>query len=258
MTPSQRAEARSRAYALLAGLWIEGLTEARLSAVQQTPLAGALPDQIDLDLLAAAHHRATSMELLPYAGVFLDTDDTMGGAAQRFFTDSRTTGFHPDTTNTRADHLGLLLAWLAFLCGAEADALEDGMGETAARVVTLQQDALDRHLLSWLPPLWAAGRRSLRGFWAAVLDMTAAVILDHRGDVAAPPPLPDSAAGLLDAPKTSVWRIAGALSTPATSGVFLTRVDLRVLGRAAGVPRGFGARQQMIANLLRNAAEYQS
>ena len=259
MTPAQRAEARSRAYALLAGLWMEGLTAARLEVVRRTPLAAALPaGEADLDQLAAAHHRAWTLEVLPYAGVFLDTDDSVGGAAQRLLTDCRAAGFSPRTEDTRADHLGISLAALSFLCGAEADAHEDGRADAVAQVTTLQRGLLDQHVLSWLPPLWVAAQEAVGGFWGAVLALTAETLLDHRGEAGgAARPLASVRSDLLDNPKTSLWRIAGVLATPAQSGVFLTRADLGRVGRAVGVPRGFGARQQLLANLLRNAAEYQ-
>lgn len=257
MTPEQRAEARSRAYALLAGLWMEGLTADRLAVVRHTPLAASLPEAADLDQLAAAHHHAWTLEVLPYAGVFLDTDATVGGAAQRLLTDCRAAGFSPRTEATRADHLGITLAALSFLCGAEADALVDGKDEIAAQVVALQQALLRQHAVSWLPPLWAAAQRAVGGFWGAVMSLTAETLLDQYQGGQGGWPLEPVPADLLDNPKTSLWRIAGLLATPAQSGVFLTREDLSRVGRAVGVPRGFGARQQMLANLLRNAAEYQ-
>jgi len=256
LTPADAAEARSRGYALLAGLWLEGLTPARLAAVRQTPLAAALPETVDLDELAAAHHTAWTLEVLPYAGVFLDTEDTLGGAAQRLLTDCEAAGFSPKTRDTRADHIGLVLGALSFLSGAEADARQDDRGGVATQLAALQAGLLDRHALSWLPPLWVAGR-SVGGFWAAVLELTAELLLSHRGAAGEPWALPTLPVGLLEDRKTSLWRIAGVLASPALSGVFLTRADLGRIGRAAGVPRGFGARQQMLANLLRNAAEYE-
>lgn len=259
MTPAQQAEARSRAYALFAGLWTEGMTPSRLAVLARTPLASQLPQPIDLDRIAAAHHSAWTLEVTPYAGVFLDTDTDIGGAAQRLLGDCHAAGFFPKTTSTRADHLGIALAALSFLCGAEADALQDGKAETASRLQQLQQTFLSRHVLSWMPPFFAAGQQVTQGVWLAVLSQTVTVLEDHgAGHEHGRTSLPTSPVDLLDDPKTSLWRIAGVLASPAHSGVYLTRTELQHIGQRTGVPRGFGARQQVLANLLRNAAEYGS
>ncbi|MFT4978092.1 MAG: TorA maturation chaperone TorD [Myxococcota bacterium] len=257
MSPEEHAEARSRAYGLLAGLWTEGLTPSRLEAVRQTPLAAHLPEPLDVDRLQATHHQAWTLEVLPYAGVFLDTEEGLGGAAQRLLTDCRAAGFSPKTDASRSDHIGVALAALSMLCGAEADALQDGRTDIASGIVELQHGILDRHLLSWLPPLLVSGRGVVGGFWGEVLELTAALLLEHRGVAEAAWSPPELSEGLLEERKTSLWRIAGVLASPALSGVFLTRADLGGIGRAADVPRGFGARQQQLANLLRNAAEYE-
>ena len=64
-----------------------------------------------------------------------------------------------------------------------------------------------------------------------------------------PPPL-------LDDPRTGLKDIAAYLTTTPWAGLFLSRDAITRLGRRAGVPRGFGDRTQMLANLFRAAAEY--
>jgi hypothetical protein len=48
--------------------------------------------------------------------------------------------------------------------------------------------------------------------------------------------------------------IAAALTTPAITGLVITRDDITLLGRSYKVPRGFGQRTLLVLNLLRNAA----
>ncbi len=64
-----------------------------------------------------------------------------------------------------------------------------------------------------------------------------------------PPPL-------LDDDKTGLREIANYLATPPWSGLYLSRADLGRLGRAERLPRGFGPRARMLANLLRSAATF--
>jgi hypothetical protein len=52
--------------------------------------------------------------------------------------------------------------------------------------------------------------------------------------------------------------VAAYLLTPAHSGFYLSRDDIARLGRQFHLPRGFGDRRQMLTNLLRSAAEYDS
>ena len=61
---------------------------------------------------------------------------------------------------------------------------------------------------------------------------------------------------LLGDSKTSLEEIVTYLLTPAYSGIFFSRSDLAQLARRHEVPRGFGDRSQIFANLLRAAGKY--
>ncbi len=253
LRPAALAEARSRGYALLGGLLMDGLSPARLAALRATALAEHLPDPLDLDSLAADHHRLLSMEVFPYAGVYLDPEASSGGPAAAGILDAcRSAGFQPDTATVLPDHLGLCLMLLSFLAGAEADALEDDLPQAAARAASLAMRFLDAWLLPWLAPVLGA---LPEGLWPEVVRTAAALATDHRGAGSTTRPLPEAPQILAD-PKTDLRRIARFLTTPCHSGVLLTRRDIAALGRDAGVPRGFGARQLELTNLLHSAAEY--
>ena len=107
-----------------------------------------------------------------------------------------------------------------------------------------------------------AVRRHNHPFYALLGDLTLDLALDHRAALgpsaeALPPtpPLPVPPA-LLDDAKTGLKDIADYLTTPAWSGLYLSRTDIARLGRAEHLPRGFGARTQMLTNLLRAAADF--
>lgn len=274
----QRASARAAAYALLAKLLVRGVDDVTLQEISTIEaLATHLPPRPDLDELAADHHRLLLHELFPYAGVFIDSEATTGGAATTAVLDSyRRFGFTPRLDDLAADHLGVELGALGFLCGAEAEAVEDDEQGVASHLRRLQRDFLDAHVLTWLPPLLGAAASYRSGFWPAVITLTAELIADHRAALAGAdidprrsdqtpevfeaggPNDQDDVVELLTDPKTGLREIAEYLLTPRRSGLFISRDDLRSLGRGSELPSGFGARRLMLTNLLRAAADYDS
>ena len=253
MGPLSLAEARSRAYGLLGRLLLEGLTDKTLPRLRQTPLGARLPEGVDLDEVAAAHHQLLSMDIPPYASSFLTTDPA--GCIDEIRDACQAAGFHVDTASARPDHLGIGLLMLSFLCGAQADALGDEQADIAAQTAGLAQAFLTRWLLPWLPPLRAAvAAHDPDGLWGAVVEMAAELAGDHTeapGEFALPP-----APALLSESRTDLKAIASFLLTPCHSGVYLSRADIGRLSRGVSVPRGFGSRQMEMTNLLRTAAEY--
>lgn len=262
----RRAAARSGAYALLARLLVRGLDPDLLRDVTAVEaLASHLPDEPDLDELAAEHHRLVLHQLFPYAGVFLDAEATSGGETTTAVLDAyRRFGFTPHLDELAPDHLGVELSALGFLCGAEAEAIEDGEVDVANRLREMQRDFLDAHVLTWLPPLLGASQAYTAGFWPTVMALTGDVLAEHRAGLGEPEvdtDLPEVAVDqdvveLLEDPKTGLREIAEFLLTPQRSGLFITRDDLAALGRSSDLPRGFGARRLMLTNLLRAAADY--
>lgn len=260
------ATARSRTYDLFARLYLHGITP------DLPPILGAVPDlsahipaHFDADEAAAAHQHLFRFNVFPHENIFLDAESLLGGRVSDSVWDFyRQAGFQPQRSDSGPDHIGNELALLAFLTGAEADAWEDDETAQIPRLQALQRRFLDDHLLRWLPALVQAIRQQEQPFFSTLADLTLAFTLDHRaalGDdlLARPldftlPPLP----ALLDDDKTGLKEIAAYLLTPAYSGIYLSRDDIGRLGRAQQLPRGFGERKQMLTNLLRAAAEYDS
>ena len=252
MGPLSLAEARSRGYGLLGRLLLRGLDEETLPLLKQTPLGAQLPDALDLDEVAAAHHRLLSREVHPYASLFLTPDPA--GRVDAIQDACQSAGFHVDTASARPDHFGIGLMMMSFLCGATADAMSDGLDAIAAQTEALAQSFLSAHLAPYVAPLRAAVVANDAGLWAAVVVTAADMLTDHLTEPG-PLVLPD-VPDLLRDERTDLKRIAAFLLTPCHSGVFLSRSDISVLARGVRVPRGFGSRQQELVNLLRSAAEY--
>jgi TorA maturation chaperone TorD len=259
---SERA-ARGRVYSILAKLLVAGLDAATLERLRA--LDGWLLDGgavLDLDELAAQHHACFHLDLFPYAGVFLDRSAVAGGCSDMVSSYFAQAGFRPRLDQLAADHLGVMLGFLGFVCAATDEALQDGRPALAAQLERLTAEFLDDCILAWLPSLVAAIDETQPKFWPNVLRETlefSAVhriaLRDHVPAVRAPE-LPDTDENLLDDPGTGLRRIAEHLLTPATSGVLLSRADVARLGRERSLPRGFGSRLIMLDNLLRSAVDH--
>lgn len=275
MTSSyELALARSRGYGFLSHLWLHGVTPDVAEIVALVPdlgaALGAVP--VDLDQLAAAHQQILGFDVFPFQSIFLDPSGLLGGAeTDRVLGAYAQAGFAFATADTPGDHVGHQLAFLAFLCGAEADAWEDGVAATAQRVQGVQAAFLRQHLLRWIVPLVLAVKQQAHPLFTALADLTLAQAADHTQDLAAAvaaavavdllapaalfalPKLPD----LLADEKTSLKDIGELLLRPVFSGLYLSRDDLARLGRSLDLPRGFGDRGQMLTNLMRAAVTYE-
>jgi len=261
LSNSQTALARSRSYALFSRLFLIGLSSEVIPFVRAIPqLAGTLPKAIDEDEAAADHQHLFGFNIFPHESIFLDPAGLLGGPVGEAVLHSyRRAGYDARTSSENADHIGHELSCLAFLCGAEADAWQDDQPAVAERMATLQEKFLDRHLLRWLPVLVLAIGRQNQPFYSALVDLVLDLAISHRANpdqvgadafsLPEPPDLlADEQAGLKD--------IVSFLLTPTYSGIYLARDDIGRLARRQTLPRGFGGRQQMLQNLLRSAANY--
>ncbi len=251
LSPADAALARARAYALLSRLVTRGAGRELLSELAKIPsLAAMLPADPDAASLAADHHELFGLQVFPYAGVYLDPRRLTGGAAaDAALAAYRDGGFSPDLSSASADHLGAELGFLAHLSHATA--------ETGAELSALERGFLDQ-VLTWLPPFVSAAAAHPRSLWTQLAELVMELCSAHRselGGVPAPPSLPPAPDPLADS-ETGVRRLVDFLVTPVHSGVLLSRSELSRVGRRQSLPRGFGSRELTLANLLRNAGEY--
>lgn len=260
LSPGEVALARHHTYALLSRLFFEGLTaELRPYAVE---LVGetATTTGFNADEAAAAHHNLFRFNVFPFQAIFRDASGLLGGEESgRVRAAYAEAGFRVDA---EPDQIGHELGLLAFLCGAEAEAQRDERAAAAAHARRLQKAFLQAHLLLWLPPFATALGRAGQPFYAALAALTLDIVADHAAALAgqlvpAGPPLP-APPDLLAQEKTGLKEIAGYLTTPPFSGLYLSRDAINAVGRAHKLPRGFGGRQQLLTNLLHTAVQYDS
>jgi TorA maturation chaperone TorD len=263
----QLALARSRAYGLLSQLYLAGVTAQNLAQVQAaSELASQLASPFDADEAAADHHTLFSFNVHPYQSYFLDPAGLLGGPVTESVAQTyHSLGFEADLSGQSADHIGLELGFLAFLCVAEAEALADERPQMADQLTSRQLAFMLDHLLPWIGPLTLAISQQGQRFYSALATVTLDLVQEHAAEVstrlkrplAGETSLPQAPA-ILEDEATGLKEIAEFLLTPAYSGIYLSRDDIGRLARRHAVPRGFGDRRQLLHNLLRSAANYEA
>lgn len=264
------AVARSRAYLLLGRLFLWGVTEDVLEHVRAVePLAERLDafgdsegDGVDLDEAAAAHQDVFGFNVFPFQSTFLDETARAGGRETQRVTDAyRRAGFPIVETAESSDHVGVELNFLGFLSKMEAE----NDGPDAERAREMSRVFLDEHLLRWVPALAHAIEGHGAPFFAALAELSLETLLDHRRGLGPETSLEleenvaerdEEVDELLEDPKTGLRDIAGYLLVPDTVGIFLSRAAIRGLSRQGDLPAGFGARDDMMSNLLQSGAKY--
>ena len=150
LSPLQLAQARAKAYQLFGNLFLLGLTQQTYGILRKLPAFSPTDHPIlavgfDPDQAAAEHYQLFQHNIFPYQAIFLDTSNLMGGIEtariNQFYRDAN---FNPDH---EPDHMGQALAFLSFLCHAEADAWQDNLVGEASRMQTWQNQFLAEHIL---------------------------------------------------------------------------------------------------------------
>ena len=273
LSPHEMALARSNLYSLLSQLYLHGLTPDLLPFTREIPeLAAQIPAAYVPAEAAAAHQTLFGLNVFPYESIFLDASGMLGGlmtdAVQQTYAGF---GYTPDTAAASPDHLGVELGALAFLCGAEADAQQDGLAQTAQQMQEKQRRFLAQHLLRWLLPCAVTICRQKQPFFQMLTTLAVDLVASHYAELTtakpaattqpsshtpSPPSNLPAPPAILDDEKTGLKDIATYLTTPRDSGLFLSRDDVGTLGRQQRLPRGFGGRVQMLVNVMRSAAQY--
>jgi TorA maturation chaperone TorD len=267
LSASQLALARGRAYDLLGQLYVRGITPANLACVLAMPeLAHRVVLPLDADGAAADHYHLFGFNVYPYQSLFLDPAGLLGGpVAERVGQTYRQLGFRPGTGAESADHIGIELGLLSFLSAAEAEALASGELERAQWARERQLAFLDEHLLRWISPLTLAIGQQNQPFYGALAEVTFDLVQEQAAGLYAEfgrkPKREEPALTRLDLlgdDSTGLKEIVEFLLTPIYSGIYLSRDDIGRMARQQGVPRGFGDRQQLLLNMMRSAAKYES
>lgn len=265
LSAQREAQARGAAYLLLADLLARGPVEDLLDATRTSDvLASALDAYPTLDDAHADHQDAFGFNVPPLMGAFLDPEGHAGGeSASRVAQTYAAIGYAFDPRKEEPEHLSTVLRALGVLAGAEADAMEDDEERIVAETRRLQAEVLRDHVLPWLPLFVGAVERLETTWPRALVHVLESLVELHRTHVMHY--LRDEEPWVLEAPaidlddrQTDLRAIAHALAVPARCGIWLSKDDLKRVGRAHRLPSGFASRALMIQNLLRSAIRFEA
>jgi len=196
---------------------------------------------------AGGHRGLFTVDLLPYAAIYLGPEGMLGGEAA-----SRIGGlWHAlgHEVPAEPDHLAALLGLYARLIEAE-----DGERDPARRLLRRRARAtlLWEHLLTWVPvyaAAVAAAGAPHHADWAALLTET---LLMEAAEVDPPTATPAHLASVpeLPEPDDGVEAFVRAVLTPVRSGIVLTRGDLVRCARHLGLGVRIGERAFVLHRLL--------
>ena len=268
-TAGDAALARHHSYALFSGLFLKGLTVPFLMHVRAIPaLAKALPPVIVPDVEAADHYHLFGFNLFPYESIFIDDAGLLGGRVTEAV--SRTlsaTGFMVNTASAAADHIGYELAFMAFLSMREATAWARADHFLANETREIQHGFLHTHLLPWLPAFAVALQRHRQPFYDALGALTLDFVNAHAAELPRREDSENLYQPISQSPmrsckssegKSGLYELATFMTTPAFSGLHLSRDRITGLARELQLPHGFGSRRDMLLTLLQTAERYES
>ena len=258
-------------YQLLSSIFRDGLNTAlfeTLSACGELASITNAPVEYDEDEALAAHFSTLNMEVMPCESLFLGDECMLGGS----ITDAVVLayaqgGFSPSVDDISPDHIGVELAYLAWLISAELEATADKELTIAAHCVELQRQFLDNHLLRWLGAMVVSVEETKDDtdhgiYYIYALRAAHKLAMVHLSQIVASDSsvegdwsLPETG-DLLSEEKTGLREIAQFLVTPSNAGAFISRAHIQALGRAGNLPRGFGPRRQILTTLLRTGVDY--
>ena len=215
-------------------------------------LAGIAEERSSLsgDELAAEHYRVLSHDLVPDAGVFLESDGMLGGSLARQIHERMARGgFSPSDSTHSPGHMVNELGFVAHLLRSGGQAQAGAFWHD--------------HAAGWMPLValhlqhsdsarFEALGNALHG---TLLELQALPVQDAYPDSMFPRSLPEARLDL-EEPRVGLARIGSYLAVPAHSGLVLSRTSLSRLGRAFRLPTGFGSRSRIVEGLLRSAAQY--
>lgn len=196
---------------------------------------------------AADYTEVFTLQLYPYASVYLGPEGMLGGEARdRIAGFWRALGEHPPA---EPDHLTCLLGAYADLTGRAGAAPHAGHPWARARAAFLWE-----HVLSWVPAYALAVRAIAPPAYAAWAELVLEALANEAAAVPPPhtPPLHLRDAPGFVAADAGLDELVAALLAPVRSGVILTRTDLRRAAAAIGTGLRAGERRYALGALLRH------
>ncbi len=179
--------AQGRAYSLFGYLFRKGLDERVYNTLSQWPELSASIESLGetteerIEAGKEKYYQLFERDVFPFASVFLSFDPRPGGPLTSEVLDRfQSIGFSHDLTAESADHIGWILSALAFLSGAEIDALRDEKQEVVGQLRELQANYLDQIVLPWVGSFAEAVLNLDEGFFGTATQMMLELVSYHR------------------------------------------------------------------------------
>ncbi len=217
---------------------------AETAGPETDPLAGPL----GLDGLNPADHTDLfTLQLPPYASIYLGEEGMLGGEARdRIAGFWRVAGSAPPA---EPDHLAVLLsAYTSLVEGEEA-------GREKAAWRRLRHAFFWEHLGSWLFPYLARSAEVAHPPYCRWSQILADALRDEADRLGPPARLPAHLRAVPPAVEEDGAALLGALLAPARSGIILTRRDLARAADATGLGLRLGERRYILENFFNQAPE---
>ncbi|MGA9994479.1 MAG: molecular chaperone TorD family protein [Pyrinomonadaceae bacterium] len=186
------------------------------------------------------HTEIFLFQLYPYASVYLGAEGMIGGEARDLIA-----GFWRALSRTpprEPDHLALMLALYASLCGVEEDE-SDALRRSGLR--NARKAFLWEHLLSWLPVYLDKLNEIATPFYRKWGEMLFQALAEESKVVGRQERLSlhlREAEQVVDPREEGIEKFLQSLLTPARSGIILTRADLQRAARALSLGSRMGER----------------
>ena len=197
----------------------------------------------------AEHDDLFTLQLYPYASVYLGAEGMLGGEAR-----DRVAGFWRalgQTPPAEPDHLAVLLALYARLADLEAAAGEPAAGE---RWRHARKALFWEHLASWLPAYLAKlSELASSPFYRRWGELLAEALASEAAELGPPASLPlhlRAAPPMADPRDGDAEAFLGALLAPVRCGIVLVRADLDRAARELELGSRIGERKFVLRALL--------
>ena len=217
-----------------------------LGALAETagPDTDRLADALGLEALGPADHTELfTLQLPPYASIYLGEQGMLGGEAR-----DRIAGFWRvagSTPPAEPDHLAALLATYASLVEGETAAVETDPWRR------LRHAFFWEHVASWLFPYLARAEEVAPQAYRPWVELLAMTLSQEARRLDAPSQLPAHLREASPAAEEDEGEaLLGALLAPARSGIILTRRDLAGAAETLGLGLRLGERRYIMENFF--------
>lgn len=263
---------RQATYALLARLFLTPPTEELLQQLSTLPPFDSVLSDMPMNEETVEQFQVYYQELFgfnffPYESLFHDSELMVNSAStHRVARLMEQSTFDSSAYMVGAvDHLGVELAFMAYLIGREIEGEERQLLWLAQSARQLQATLIHHHLATWVPIAMLTIRRIAPApLFRLLAEVTLELILSDLATI----PETDGIVWVAEGATTTevatsedeevgLSLLIRQLITPAECGLFLTRADIRLIARSLNLPSTMADRFGMVKQLFEAAGQFE-